>query len=259
MLCSLAMVTKMGIKMALLKVTEAGTGKLQILCSNHVVTSVRGGVYSADSAWELCAVNSKSCLVLCFWSCWKVEGREEPLSYGGLTFWPVFASAFLQPHDSNSWTQTLLCLLVDINYAASPFRQGLCLPACLSGISGAPVLIGAPSINNNHCQSRLFRAEQSEVIWLWKAPQSMTARCDPEMLARKSITWWGLCGQLVALPCADSTWCHGDGTYCVKCMCSLPKGSRLQPWERWLKEPICVEGGDEKRVFGASRVRLYEQ
>lgn len=137
----------------------------------------------------MCAVNSRSCLVFGFWSHWELGGREELLIYGALTFWPVFASAFLQPHASNSWIQSLLCLLVDINSAASPFRQGLCLPAYLSGISGAPVLIGAPSINNNHCQSRLFRAEQSEVIWLWKAPQSMTACCDPEMLAQKSITW----------------------------------------------------------------------
>lgn len=47
----------------------------------------------------------------------------------------------------------------------------------------------------------------------------------------------------MALPCAGSTWCHGDGTYCVKCMCSLPKGNKLQPWERWLKEPICLHRG----------------
>lgn len=83
----------------------------------------------------------------------------------------------------------LLCLLVDINYASSPFRQGLYLPAYLAGISEAPVLTGASSINNNLCQSRLFRAEQSEVIWLWKAPQSTSACCDPKMLAWKLITW----------------------------------------------------------------------
>lgn len=26
-------------------------------------------------------------------------------------------------------------------------------------------------------------------------------------------------------------------------MCSLPKGNKLQPWERWLKEPFCWERG----------------
>lgn len=125
----------------------------------------------------------------------------------------------------NSESSSLLCLRVDINYAASPFRQGLCLPDYLSGTSGVPVLTGSSSINNNHCQSRLFRAEQSEVIWLWKAPQSMSACCDPEMLACKSITWQDLCGELAVLPCADSTRCHGDGAHCAKCMCSPPKGS----------------------------------
>lgn len=184
------MVAKMGVKMALLKVTVAGIGKLQNLCSNHEVCQGSCVLSWFCLGTWLCGVNSWGPA----WSCaadhtGRWWGREEPLTCGDLTFWPVLASVFLQPPASNSWTRTLLCLLVDRNYAASPFRQGLCLPAYLSGISGAPVLIGAPRINNNHCQSRFFRAEQSEVIWLWKAPQSVSACCDPEMLAWKSITW----------------------------------------------------------------------
>lgn len=46
------MAAKIGVKMALLKVTVAGIGKLQILCSNHVGDIYQGGVYSADSAWK---------------------------------------------------------------------------------------------------------------------------------------------------------------------------------------------------------------
>lgn len=47
-----SMAAKIGVKMALLKVTVAGIGKLQILCSNHVGDIYQGGVYSADSAWK---------------------------------------------------------------------------------------------------------------------------------------------------------------------------------------------------------------
>lgn len=156
--------------------------------------SVRSDVHAADPAW------GHGCVV---WiheipPCLMLLGSNQGGSWGqgghpwsmGMQDFSQFHSVSVQPPASKSWSRTpLCCLLVDTNEAASPFRQGMCLPACWCGISGASVLTGASSINNNHCQSRLLRAEQSEVICLWKAPQSMSACCDPEMLAWKSITW----------------------------------------------------------------------
>lgn len=176
----------------LLRVTIVGTGNLQNPCSNRV-DQVCQEWCGCSLGPQLCGLNSWCPTWFCV-SAIKWWG-EKPGKTFNLWWCNILASAVFCLSSTpcfpflNSDSSSLLCLFVDIDYAASHFRQRLCLPACLSAISEAPVWTGASSINNNHCQSRLFRAEQSEVIWLWKAPQSRSACCDPEMLACKLITW----------------------------------------------------------------------
>jgi len=97
---------------------------------------------------------------------------------------------------------SLVWLHVDINYTASPFRQGLCLPAYLSGITGAPVLTGASRINNNCCQSRaiwshlLMKGSPKHECLLW--PRNAGMQINYTVGFMWQVYRSSLCGQHTA-------------------------------------------------------------